>query len=321
MSQKGKNDGEGLLALPIKFYMPTISHHLTTAERQLASSATDTPRLDAQLLLATVLKKEKVFLLAHPEYELTPGEEAQFENFLMRRLSNEPIAYITGIREFWGLEFNVSPAVLIPRPETELLVEKGIEIVKRRLAENGTVEKNETIEILDLGTGSGCIPLSLSYELQKTHSTSDFKINITAIDRSAASLSVAEQNARKLGLEDKVRFLESDWFSVLPEEKKYDLILSNPPYVEENSPDTSLSTKFEPPSALFSGSDGLDDIRFLVQTAPHYLKSGGSFLFEFGFGQEEGIREITKKEVPHFSVQFYEDLSSIPRVCSLQKMN
>jgi release factor glutamine methyltransferase len=225
-------------------------------------------------LLAQATGKTRTYFRAWPEKLLTEAEETLFQNLLAQRLRGQPIAYITGIREFWSREFIVTPDVLIPRPETELL----IELVLKR------IPPKQPAQIADLGTGSGAIAITLALELPNTH--------ITALDISPAALNIAEQNAARLG-SDNIRFLQSDWFAALPCDERFDLIVSNPPYIAETDPHLQQGdVRFEPLSALSSGSDGLDAIRLIVRAASARLKPGGWLLFEHGWDQAESARAL-----------------------------
>ena len=206
-------------------------------------------RLDAELLLAHVLDVPRASVVARDDRVLTPEELGDFERLLARRLAGEPLAYLTGVKEFWSLELEVTPDVLVPRPETELLVEWGATL-------GGA-------SVLDLGTGSGAIALALARELPGAA--------VTAVDRSAAALALARRNAAALRLA--VEFVEGNWFEPLAG-RSFDLIVSNPPYVAEGDPHLA-ELKFEPALAMTSGADGLDALRAIVSAAPPHLRAGG----------------------------------------------
>lgn len=249
----------------------TISYLLSQAKQQLTSVA-DNPALEADILLAHVLQKSRSYLHAWPEKEVTEEQEKQFNEFLKRRLNNEPIAHITGRKEFWSLEFDVTKDTLIPRPETELLVEIVLELIKTPEA-----------KIADLGTGSGAIALSIAHE----HPT----WQIYAIDISDNVLQIARNNAQRFGLKN-VSFCLSNWCTALPC-ADFDVIVSNPPYIAENEwNDYANGLQYEPLSALVSGADGLDAIREISRSAKHHLKARGYLLIEHGFGQAQAVREI-----------------------------
>lgn len=233
-------------------------------------------RLDAELLLGHVLDLSRAALIAHDDRILTPEELGDFERLVARRGAGEPLAYLTGTREFWSLTLEVTPAVLIPRPETELLVEWGLERLKDRAAP----------EILDLGTGSGAIALALAAERRQA--------NVLATDASPAALEVARRNARRNGIAN-VRFVEGAWFGALAGDTRrrggFDLIVSNPPYIAPGDPHLP-ALRHEPPSALVAGGQGLDDLRAIVREARLHLAPRGWLLVEHGAEQGAAVRDL-----------------------------
>ena len=238
-------------------------------------------RLDAELLLAHVLDVSRANVVARDERELTPEEQGDFEQLLARRMAGEPLAYLTGTKEFWSLELEVSKHVLVPRPETELLVEWGLECLSSRRKPGSSV--------LDIGTGSGAIALALAKEMPTLH--------MLATDISASALAVARGNARRLGITN-VAFAEGDLWKALDSglrrndaAETFDLIVSNPPYVAAGDPHLA-DLKFEPPLALTSGGDGLDALRAIVAGAPARLRAGGWLLVEHGAGQGAAVRAL-----------------------------
>ena len=227
-------------------------------------------RLDAELLLAHVLDVPRASVIARDERELTPEELGDFEHLLARRLRGEPLAYLTGMREFWSLKLEVTPAVLVPRPETELLVEWALAC----LQPGGG-------RVLDVGTGSGAIALAIARERPQA--------SVIASDLSAAALAVAQGNARHLRIPN-VAFVQGEYFAALGGQGGFDLIVSNPPYVAEGDPHLA-DLKFEPALALTSGADGLDALRAIVAGAPAHLRPGGWLLVEHGATQGAAVRE------------------------------
>jgi release factor glutamine methyltransferase len=223
-------------------------------------------RLDAELLLAHVLDAARASVVARDERVLTPEEQGDFEHLLARRIAGEPLAYLTGTREFWSLELEVTKDVLVPRPETELLVEWGAALGGGAIA--------------DLGTGSGAIALALARELPAAR--------IVGVDRSPAALAVARRNAAALRLA--VEFVEGSWFEPLAA-RSFDLVVSNPPYVAEGDPHLD-DLRFEPAMALASGRDGLDALRAIVAGAPARLRSGGWLVVEHGATQGAAVRDL-----------------------------
>lgn len=251
-------------------------------------------RLEVQMLLCHVLGVTRAWLIGHDRDVLPDAAERAYAEILVRRLAGEPIAYIVENREFFGLAFKTTPAVLIPRPETELLVELAL----ARLPEN------QPCTVLDLGTGSGVIAISIAKNRQQAA--------VTAVDQSAEALAVAWENAVRLEVPN-LRLLHSDWFDALGGET-FDLIVSNPPYVEAADPHLQCGdVRFEPLSALASGADGLDDIRRIAAAAPLHLKPGGWLLFEHGFSQGEGCREILRRQ-EFVEVETIRDLAGLERV-------
>lgn len=229
------------------------------------------------MLLQQVLGVSRAHLLAHPEQALDEARAASYAALLQRRLAGEPLAYILGEREFFGLKFRVTPATLIPRPETELLVELALL----------RASSHEPLRILDLGTGCGAIALSIARARPGAE--------VTAVDASPEALAVARENARRLGA-GSMRLLRSGWFSALAGER-FDLIVSNPPYIADGDAHLAQGDpRFEPRAALVSGKDGLDDIRRIVAGAQSHLNPGGWLLLEHGYDQAIEVREILRAE-------------------------
>lgn len=252
------------------------------------------PRAEARRLLQEILGLGRAYLAAHPEQSLSPGETARFRALEARRQQGEPLAYLVGFREFYGLEFRVSDAVLIPRPETELLVDLALE---RTEAE---------ADLLDLGTGSGAVAVAVAHARPRAR--------IVAVDCSPAALAVARENAgRLLPARAPVEFVESDWFAALGA-RRFDIVVANPPYVAADDPHLSQGDlRFEPQPALVGGSDGLDAIRAIVAAAPGFLRGGGWFLLEHGYDQAAACRELLS--VRGFGeVASMRDLAGIERV-------
>jgi len=249
--------------------LATLDELSADAARRLAAIS-DTPRLDAEVLLAAALDRPRSHLLAWPERIPEPEQAARFAAWLERRLAGEPVAYLLGRREFWSLELDVTPDTLIPRPETELLVELALE----------RLPVDRPVTVADLGAGSGAIALALAVERPRAR--------IVATDRSLAALTVAQRNARRLGVAN-VEFREGDWCAPLAGEC-FDLIASNPPYVAAtDSRWRRGALRFEPPSALVAGEDGLSAIRAIVAQAPARLRPGGWLLLEHGYDQGEAV--------------------------------
>lgn len=266
---------------------------LQTAQIRL-SSVSEMPRLDAELLLAWVLNQPRSYLYAWPDRTTDAGQERQFMALLERRLAGEPVAYLTGGRAFWSLELVVTPATLIPRPETERLVELALE----------RLPADQPRRVADLGTGSGAIALAIASERPTCQ--------IVATDLSVAALAVAGQNAQRLGIGN-VQFRQGDWCAALANER-FDMIVCNPPYIATTDPHWQQGDlRFEPYQALVSGPDGLTAIRHLVAQTGSYLAEGGWLLLEHGYHQQDSVLALLR--LAGFSeVTDYRDLAGQPRV-------
>jgi len=256
-----------------------------TIEEALRTSSVDAR--EARLLLAAATGFSQASVVAYPERRLPPEAQECFQDFVRRRRAGEPVAYILGRKEFYGLELGVNPAVLIPRPETELLVELALE--------------KGFSSVVDLGSGCGAIALALKRYRPGAR--------VVAVEASAAALVVARRNAVRLGLE--VEFLHGEWVNPLAGQS-FELIVSNPPYVAEGDPHLA-ELRFEPPGALVSGRDGLDAIRQIASAAPAHLAPGGWLLLEHGMGQHFAVQELLHTAGLE-EVATWPDLAGIPRV-------
>lgn len=250
-------------------------------------------RLDARVLAAHVLGVDAAWLIAHDTDAPSDARVAAFEYLLSRRLEGTPIAYLVGAREFYGRRFEVSAAVLIPRPATERLVELAL----------ARIPADQPVEVLDLGTGSGCIAITLALERPLAH--------VTAADRAASALIIARRNAESHHA--RVEFLTSNWFAAMTG-RRFDLIVSNPPYVRAADPHLARGDlRFEPVSALAAGDDGLHDLRQLVSGAAAHLKPGGVLLLEHGYDQGDPVKNLLRMNgFP--DPETWADLSGIERV-------
>lgn len=247
----------------------TIRQALVEATHRLGD------RIDAEILLSYVLDKPRSWLIAHANDTLSPDHAAAYALLLEQREAGEPVAYITGRRGFWSLDLEVTPATLIPRPETELLVELALE----------RMPIDQLSGVLDLGTGSGAIALAIARERPAAQ--------VTATDASSDAIVVAQRNARRHHIGN-ISFVHGDWFAPLGD-KRFDVIVSNPPYIESNDPHLQQGDlRFEPMSALASGADGLDDIRRIIRDAGLHLTPGGWLLFEHGWQQGDAARALLR---------------------------
>lgn len=259
----------------------------------------DSARLDAELLLAHLLQKPRSFLLANGGQPLEEILAKRFLSWLARRGRGEPLAYITGEREFWSMTLSVTPAVLVPRPETELLVERALHLLPDQAA-----------EVADLGTGSGAVALACARERPHWH--------ITATDISAAALQMASANARRLALH-KVSFMQGSWFEPLGE-RRFAMLLSNPPYVGAADPALAGNLRFEPAIALGSGVDGLDALRLICAGARAHLEPGGWLVLEHGSMQAAAVAALLVSH-GYAHVRCHPDLAGLDRVTEAQRRN
>lgn len=278
--------------------MPTIGEALQEARAALKQALTLDGReagLEAHILLGHALQQSRAHLIAYGDTPLLEEQATQFHALLARRLHGEPIAYVLGEREFFGLPLQVTPDVLIPRPDTELLVELALALIP---------EQAEW-ELLDLGTGSGAVALAIAKHRPLSR--------VTAIDQSAAALAVAEANAERLRIPN-IRFLQGDWYAPLNADEHFDLIVSNPPYIAESDPHLKQGDlRFEPQTALASGADGLDALRTIVTQAPSRLKPGCRVLLEHGFDQGPACRHLLQS-AGFEQISSQQDLSGLERV-------
>ena len=269
---------------------------LQESSRILAESGIDDAPRQAASLLGLALDKDRAFLIAHPEYELNGGEQIRFEEYLSRRAAREPLQYIRGTQEFYRLEFDVEPGVLIPRPETEILVENAIGLLKDEAGP----------WLCEVGVGTGCISISVLHEVRQAFAT--------GLDISDTALDLTRKNALKHGVSERLKLARSDIFGALGQEK-FDLIVSNPPYIPKPEYDRLQPEvrDFEPAAALTDGGTGLSIIEKIVLEAPKYLRPGGFLLMEIGFGQAEKAAQMFASAIwPGFEI--LPDLQSIPRI-------
>ncbi|MGR5096818.1 peptide chain release factor N(5)-glutamine methyltransferase [Vibrio maritimus] len=251
----------------------SIEAVLKRASLVLSETSSESPSLDAAVLLCHALGKPRSYLMTWPEKPLTESEQIAFDELLSRRTKGEPVAYILGEREFWSLSLNVAPSTLIPRPDTERLVELALD---KAMQIDG--------DLLDLGTGTGAIALALASELPKRR--------VKGVDYQEHAVELATGNAKKLDISN-ASFSQGSWFEPIDAAHKFAIIVSNPPYIDENDPHLSQGdVRFEPSSALVAENNGLADIETISALAPNYLLDGGWLLFEHGFEQGEAVRNI-----------------------------
>lgn len=278
----------------------TISTLLDWTTIYFTNHKIEEPHLEAEILLAHALKIKRIELYMQHERVLKEEELAAFKQMILRRIKREPTAYIIGYKPFMSLDLNVTKDVLIPRPETEKLVEESISLVK--------LTGKDIVHVADIGTGSGAIGVSVAKYCKSA--------KVYATDISKAAIGVAESNAEKHGVKERISFYLGDLFSPIPEGIKFDLILSNPPYIKTSEikdlqPEIS---KYEPAGALDGGSDGLDYYKRIVSQAPAYLADSGYLLLEAGYGQAESIIETIKNTGAFRETKKIKDLSGIDRV-------
>jgi release factor glutamine methyltransferase len=303
------NDNDAAIGTGLNFRAMLVSmaqsivQALLDGAESLRTAGVDAPRREAGLLLASVLVCDSAFLITHGEDRLSHENVVRFNDFLRRRAAGEPLQYITGKQAFYELEFEVNKDVLIPRPETELLVETAL----------GLLSKMERPPfVCDVGTGSGCIAISLLHEIRGARAI--------GIDISTAALRVASRNAARHGVGDRIHFMAGDAFEALRPTASFSMIVSNPPYIAEADLQHLQREvrDHEPRLALAGGSAGLEIIRRLLEQAPNFLVDGGYFLFEIGFDQSEAVKELIDTQVWDL-LNIHTDLQGVPRTVELRK--
>lgn len=279
----------------------TVLGLLTNAEATLSSVSKELARRDAEIMLAHVLGIS-VSRLPLYDQDLIPEQIKQFERYTIARSTGKPVAYIVGEQEFWSLNFKINEHTLVPRPDTETLVEVGLKHLSATCP----------TRVLDLGTGSGCVLLSILNDRPLT--------NGVGVDKSQPALNVAKLNASQLGLSDRCKFREGDWYKGLGKGEQFDLIVSNPPYIESSDMKTLMSDvrEFEPATALDGGPDGLGCYRRIAAGAPSFLRPGGVMAVEVGKGQDQDVADLFY-EAGLGPVAKYEDLAGVKRVVSAKK--
>lgn len=287
----------------------TIGKILKWTEEYFQKYNIENPRLDAEVLLGYVLNKERIFLYVHFDQPLDSEELAKFKECIKKRAMKMPVAYITGVREFMGLDFKVTEATLIPRPDTEILVETAME----RLGKVAGNEAGTGKCFADLGTGSGAICLSILNYMKE--------IEAVTVDISPKAIAVAKENAEKFAVSDRIEFLEGDFLKPLENKGKFTAILSNPPYIpKQDILGLESDVKdFEPMGALDGGIDGLDFYRQLLVKSANYIEDGGFLAIEIGINQSQAILEMAKRNLMWGKVEVIKDLAGIDRCVVLWK--
>jgi release factor glutamine methyltransferase len=294
----------------------TVQKMLGWMAKDLAALGVSSPRLDAELLLSHALGCDRVRLYMDMQRPLDAAELAAVKTLVVRRRRREPVAYILGRREFYLRSFEVTKDVLIPRPETEVLVDRALEALPAREGEGGEGDAQSAAEdgvkALDLCTGSGAVAISLA--LQRP------ELVVDATDVSEAALAVARRNAEQLGASERVSFFAGDLFDAVRERGPYALIVANPPYVGEAEwPSLAPELEHEPRLALLSGHDGLDVLRRLCAEVPDFLAPGGVALFELGLGQADAVRSLLAADARMQDVHTHKDLAGIERIVQARR--
>lgn len=280
----------------------SIAKAIIEGSQRLSAGSVAEPRREAGSLLAHVLGRDRSFVITHADNALNNDESESFRCLIERRATGEPLQYLTGHQEFFKLDFEVTPSVLIPRPESELIIEAALEVLR----------DDPRPFVMDIGTGSGCLAISLLHELPAARAL--------ATDVSPAALEIAQRNAERHGVANRLTLLGSDCFSALAARGWFSLIASNPPYITDaDLQNLQREVNYEPRAALAGGPDGLSVIRRLLLEARPYLGSGGYFVFEIGFGQSEAVESLIDRNVWKL-IEIRTDLQRIPRTFVLQGM-
>lgn len=267
------------------------------------AAVSDTPRLDIELLLAHIFQKTRTWLFTWPDASLNDEQTKTFQDYFSRRINGEPIAHIIGVREFWSLPLSVNNSTLIPRPDTELLVETLLQL----FAEDSSTQIRG---LLDLGTGTGAIALAVASEKPLWQ--------VLAVDKSQAAVLLAEKNRAQLQLNN-VRVQQSDWFAQIASDENFDVIVSNPPYIDPQDPHLDQGdVRFEPRSALIADKKGLADLEWIIAQSVNYLTHGGWLLLEHGYDQGEVVRDLLNEQ-GFIAIETHRDYGGNDRVTLAQK--
>jgi release factor glutamine methyltransferase len=285
--------------------MSSLHEKLAAARVQLVSAgiAPAEAAVDVPLFACTILGWDRVRLLTERSDPPPPALEPRFSQWIARRIGREPAAYIVGVREFWGLDFAVTPAVLIPRPETEFIVEEALELL--------TSFSLDAPKIADIGTGCGNIAVSLAHEVSGAR--------LTATDVSREALAIASGNAKRYGVDDRIEFVQTSYLVGI--EDTFDLITANPPYVKDaDKPALAADVRHEPDVALFGGPSGLRDLEAVLDTATGRLRPSGWLVMEFGYGQEDDVRRLVSARPALQLERVRADLQGIPRTAIIERI-
>jgi release factor glutamine methyltransferase len=292
----------------------TIDDAIREAAAYLSRHGITSARLDAEVLLAFALSRDRSRLYLEKNKPPTEQEKSNYRELLRRRAQHEPVAYITGKKEFWSMEFTVNRSVMIPRPETEILVERAVE--KALLL----AQSSEELTLFDIGTGSGAVVISLAVELnRRLEPQTALRRNIIASDTSEQALEVARSNASRLAPNLPIEFLHGSFFA--GNDDVLDLVVTNPPYVALSEKDSLMPevSLWEPPEAIFAGEDALACIKRIIAESPEHLRSGGFLLMEFGLGQRQKIEQILLSSGSFCHIEFFRDYSGTERVVSAER--
>jgi release factor glutamine methyltransferase len=302
--------------------VPTSGELLASAVARLRDGGSETARLDAEVLLAYATGAERPTLLAHPELPVGPEAAARFEDGVTRRLAGEPVAYIRGIKEFYGIALAADRRALIPRPETERLVEAVVaETMNRLIAPGRSRDAAEPIRIADVGTGNGAVAIAVAAELRRRRVPIADAVRILATDLSPDALDLARENAVAHAVADTVSFVETDLLPpVLPDDRPFDIVAANLPYVRSAAiAGLPIAASFEPRLALDGGADGLDVVRALLGLLPTTLANGGVALLEIGGDQGAEALDAVAATLPGWSSSVEVDLAGLPRILRVRR--
>ena len=302
--------------------MPTSGELLASAIVRLREAGSETARLDAEVLLAHATGADRSTLLAHPEMPVGPEAAARFEDGINRRVAGEPVAYIRGIKEFYGIALAADARALIPRPETERLVEAVIVETMTRLTASGRRRgADDPVRIADVGTGCGAVAVAVAVELRRRHVPTATHVRILATDVSPDALDLARENAVAHAVADTVRFAEADLLPPIPpDDRRFDIVAANLPYVRSGAiAGLPIAASFEPRAALDGGSDGLDVVRALLALLPRVLADDGVALLEIGGDQGTDAPAAAAAALPGWSASVETDLAGLPRVLRVRR--